>query len=214
MMSWFQKIMPQEEEFFLLFDRHAAIVKAGSETLRSLLNGGPQVPELCNKLFGQEHEADLIAHEVILAIRRSFITPFDRSDIKALISAMDDAIDQMNKTAKAIILYEVTEFEDPMRQMGDIIVQAAALTAEIVPLLHAMQFNANRVNSLTEQVAKLEEQSDQLQYTGLKALYRGKGRKDALAFIVGSEIYDHLEKVSDRFEDIASHVNGILIEHM
>lgn len=101
-----------------------------------------------------------------------------------------------------------------MRQMGDIIVQAAALTAEIVPLLHAMQFNANRVNSLTEQVAKLEEQSDQLQYTGLKALYRGKGRKDALAFIVGSEIYDHLEKVSDRFEDIASHVNGILIEHM
>jgi uncharacterized protein Yka (UPF0111/DUF47 family) len=77
-----------------------------------------------------------------------------------------------------------------------------------------MQVNANRVNMLTEQVAKLEERSDQLQDAGLKALYRGKGRQDALAFIIGSEIYDHLEKVSDRFEDVASHVNGILIEHM
>lgn len=214
MMSWFQKIMPHEEKFFVLFDKHAAILKAGSETLRGLLNGGPHVPELCNKLFSQEHEADVIAHQVILAIRRSFITPFDRSDIKALITAMDDAIDQMNKTAKAIMLYEVTEFEEPMRQMGDVIVKAAALTAEIVPLLHAMQVNANRLNSLTERVAKLEEQSDQLQDLGLKALYHGKGRQDALAFVIGSEIYDHLEKVCDRFEDVASHVNGILIEHI
>lgn len=214
MISWLQKIMPREEKFFVLFDRHAAVTKAGALTLRSILDGGAKVPELCATLFQQEHEADVISHEVLQAIRRSFITPFDRGDIKGLITSMDDAIDQMNKTAKAIMLYEVTEFEDEMRQMGDIIVEAATLTAEIVPLLHAMQNNSQRLNTLTAQVAQLEERSDHLQDAGLKALYRGKGRKDALAFIIGSEIYDHLEKVADRFEDISSQVNGILIEHL
>ena len=120
MMNWFHKIMPREERFFTLFDRHAACLKAGSETLRKLLEGGPQVPVLCQTLMQQEHEADVIAHEVLQAIRRTFITPFDRGDIKGLITSMDDAIDQMNKTAKAILLFEVKTFEDPMRHMGDV----------------------------------------------------------------------------------------------
>jgi uncharacterized protein len=214
MLNWFQKLMPREERFFTLFDRHAACLKAGAHTLRELLNGGPRVPELCARLVQQEHEADLVAHEVLLAIRRTFITPFDRSDIKGLITSMDDAIDQMNKTAKTIMLYDVTAFEDHMREIGDVIVKAADLTVEIVPLLNAMGDNATRLNSMTEQVAKLEELSDQLHDTGLKALYLGKGKADAMAFIIGSEIYDHLEKTADRFEDVASQVNGILIEHL
>ncbi len=214
MLSWFHKILPREEEFFVLFDRHAVVLMNGAATLRAILDGGPKVPELCNQLFAQEAEADLISHEVLLAIRRSFITPFDRSDIKALITSMDDSIDQMNKTAKAIMLYELTEFDDTMRQMGDLIVEAAKLTGEIVPLLHAMQGNVARLNALTERVAKLEEETDQLQYAGLKALYQGRARKDPLAYVIGAEIYDHLERVADRFEDVASQVNGILIEHL
>jgi uncharacterized protein len=213
-MKWFHKIMPREEKFFTLFDRHAACLKAGAVTLRDLLDGGPRVPELCAKVMAHENDADLVAHEVLEAIRRSFITPFDRSDIKNLINLMDDAIDQMNKTAKAILLFEVTEFEDTMRKMGDVIVNSANLTGEIMPLLKNFGANASRLHTLTAQVVKNEEESDQLYDAGLKALYLGKGRKDAMAFIVDSEIYGHLEKVADRLEDVASQVNGILIEHI
>jgi uncharacterized protein len=213
-MKWFHKIMPREEKFFVLFNRHAECLKDGAATLRELLGGGPHVPELCARLMAQENEADLIAHEVLEAIRRSFITPFDRSDIKTLITAMDDSIDQMNKTAKAIILFEVTEFEDIMRQMGDVIVKSAGLTGEIIPLLDRLAPNAARINALTKQVVQFEDEADQLHDTGIKALFHGKGSKDPMAFIVGSEIYSHLEKVADRLEDVASQVNGILIEHL
>jgi predicted phosphate transport protein (TIGR00153 family) len=213
-MKWFHKIMPREEKFFVLFDRHAVCIRKAAGTLQDILKGGPQVKDLCARLMAEEEEADHISHEVLEAIRRSFITPFDRSDIKALITAMDDSIDQMNKTAKTIILYDVTEFEETMRQMGEVIVRTADLTAEIVPMLKNMAPNAQRIHDLTRKAVAYEDETDHLHDAGLKALYHGKGRKDPMAFIIGSEIYEHLEKVGDRLEDVASHVNGILIEHM
>lgn len=213
-MKWFHKIMPREEKFFVLFDRHADCILKASKTLRDILQGGPDVVARCKQLMAEEEEADQISHEVLEAIRRSFITPFDRSDIKSLITAMDDSIDQMNKTAKTILLYDVKDFEDPMRQMGDIIVKTAELTARIVPMLKDMAPNAQRIHDLTRQAVAYEDETDHLHDAGLRALYHGKGKKDAMAFIIGSEIYEHLEKVGDRLEDVASNVNGILIEHL
>lgn len=213
-MQWFQKLMPKEEKFFVLFARHAAVVKTGAATLRELMNGGPQVLPLCKRLSAEENQADEIAHEVLDAIRKSFITPFDRTDIKDLITAMDDSIDQMHQTAKAVTLFEITDFEDTMREMSDIIVEGAALVAEIVPLLNNLGANAGRINTLTAKVVELEERSDKLHDAGLKALYHGRAKTDAMAFIVGSEIYGHLEKVADRLEDVASQVNAIVIEHL
>ena len=214
MFNLFKKIMPQEGRFFDLFESHAKCLTAGSLTLRQLLEGGPNVARLCKTLMGQEEEADAISHEVLQAIRRTFITPFDRGDIKGLITAMDDAIDQMNKTGKAVLLYEVKKFEPEMHKMGDQIVKAAALTAEAVPLLRAMNKNANRLNALTSEISGIEEDSDHVHDDGLRGLLRGKGRKDPMAFIIGAEIYSHLEKVSDRFEDVANTISGIVIEHL
>ena len=214
MFNLFKKMMPKEERFFDMFERHAACLTAGSQTLRKLLEGGPGVPALCKTLMAQEEQADAIGHEVMQAIRRTFITPFDRGDIQGLITAMDDAIDQMNKTAKAVLLFDVKKFSPEMRLMGDQIVQAAALTAEAVPLLRQMNPNANRLIALTTKIAVLEEASDHVHDDGLRGLLGVKGRKDPMAFIIGSEIYSHLEKVSDRFEDVADTISGIVIEHM
>jgi uncharacterized protein len=214
MLGLFKKLMPKEELFFEMFERHAACLTAGAATLRKLLEGGPEAPAHCQTLMLQEQRADDIALEVLQAIRRSFITPFDRSDIKELIGSMDDAIDQMNKTAKAVLLYNVTSFEPEMRTMGDQIVSSATLTAEAMPLLRAMQKNSTRLNAITQQIIELEDQSDQMQENGLKKLLSAEGRKDPMGFIIGSEIYGHLEKVSDRFEDVANRVSGIVIEHL
>jgi predicted phosphate transport protein (TIGR00153 family) len=214
MLRWFQALMPKEERFFVLFDRHALTLVAGAQALRDLLRGGEAVAEGCRRIVEQEQAADDITREVLLAVRRSFITPFDRGDIKELITSLDDAIDQMQKTAKAITLFEVTAFEPPMLEMADIIVRAAELTVEAVGLLSSVNNNAARINAVAEEITRIEDRADQMYDEGLKALFLAHRTGDAMGFIVGAEIYDHLEKVVDRFEDVANRISGIVIEHV
>ena len=213
-MQWFQAIMPKEDRFFELFDRHAATLIAGAASLRAMLDGGEQVENRCAEVMDHEHAADDVAREVLLAVRRSFITPFDRSDIRGLANSLDDSIDQMQKTAKAVILFEMREFTPEMRELGDVIVQAAALTAEAVALLPKMQRNQKRLNELTEQITRLESRSDEIYDVGMKGLVRDEPAGGAMGFIIGREIYSDLEKVVDRFEDVANHINGVLVEHL
>jgi len=214
MLNWFQALLPKEGKFFDLFEAHAKTLCAGAGALRRMLDGGPDVPERCAEVARHEQEADEITRDALLAVRRTFITPFDRSDIIDLITTMDDAIDQMHKTTKAVTLFEQRNFHSDMVKLGDVIVQCADLTAEAVPLLRSMRANAGRLNRLAEEVTRLEDESDRLYDDGLAALYRGPAKRDPMAYIVGSEIYDHLEKVVDRFEDVANRISGVLIEHL
>jgi hypothetical protein len=213
-LRFFQALMPREEKFFTQFNAHARTLVDGAVALRDLLEGGAGVAEACRRIVAHENEADAIARDVLLGVRRTFITPFDRGDIKELINQLDDAIDQMQKTAKAITLFEVTEFELQMRQMADIILRCAELTVEAVGLLSSMQQNAARFNAIAEEITRLEEQADELNDQGIKALYRRHREGGAMGFIVGNEIYDHLEKVVDRFEDVANKISGIVIEQV
>jgi predicted phosphate transport protein (TIGR00153 family) len=212
MLGWFRALMPKEERFFELFTRHAQVTLTGAEALRGLLQGGDDVVRLCKEISARENEADEIAREVLTALRRSFITPLDRGDIKDLITSMDDAIDQMNKTAKVIALFELNRFEEPMQEMGEIIVRAAKLSMEAVPLLGAIGKQASRLNALTEEIIRIEERADQLHDQGRKELF--SNQTNAFAFMIGTEVYDHLEKVVDRFEDVANEISAIVIENV
>jgi len=214
LLRYFQALMPREEKFFSLFNRHARILVEGAIALRDLLEGGEGVPAACARIVAYENEADAIAREVLLGVRRSFITPFDRGDIKDLIGLLDDAIDQMQKTAKAITLFEVSQFELSMRQMADIVLRCAELTVEAVGLLGALRENSGRINAIAEEITRLEEHADELNDAGIKALYLRHNGGDAMGFIIGSEIYRHLEKVVDRFEDVANRISGIVIEQV
>jgi predicted phosphate transport protein (TIGR00153 family) len=214
MFGWFQKLLPREDRFFELFNRHSQTLVEGAKSLRDLLEGGEAVPVASDRITHYENEADVITREVMLAVRRTFITPFDRGDIKDLISLLDDAIDQMHKTAKTIMLFEVNDFAPAMRELGDIIVAASQLTHETIPLLTAMSQNAGRINAITEQVVRLEERADEVTDRGIKALYLATRDGNPMDFIVGTEIYDHLEKVVDRFEDVANRISGVVIEHI
>src|SRR5258706_6054254 len=120
MLGWFRALMPKEERFFDLFTRHAQVTLAAAHALRALLKGGDDVLRYCREITRHENEADEITREVMIALRKTFITPLDRGDIKDLITSMDDAIDQMNQTAKVISLFELRNFEEPMPQMVDI----------------------------------------------------------------------------------------------
>ena len=217
MLGWFQAIMPKEERFFDLFEQHAGIVVAGAEALRDLLKGGDHVEKHRERIFVLENEADEVARQVLTAVRRTFITPFDRTDIQDLIGSLDDAIDQMNKTAKIITLFEVRSFEPQMQEMGELGLQASKLVVEAMPLLRSIGKNAGQLNALTEQIVRIEERSDQLHDDGRKALFlanRSEGAGNGMNFTIGTEVYDHLEKVVDRFDDVANEIHGIMLENV
>ena len=212
-MRWFRALLPREDKFFDLFEAHARTIVEAAEELRSMLTG-QDVEKHCQRIVVLEDQADKITADVLLATRKSFITPFDRGDIKDLVHSMDDAIDMMHKTVKTVRLFEQTTFDPLMQQMGDIIVDAAKLTAEAVPLLEKAGANANRLSALAERITRLEEQSDKLHEQGLKDLFLRHARDNAMAYIVGSELYGELEKVVDRLEDVADEISGIVIEHV
>jgi predicted phosphate transport protein (TIGR00153 family) len=214
MLSWFRALLPREDKFFDLFERHSRILVAGAEALQKLLDGGEGIEEHCRKIVELEDRADAITREVLLAVRTSFITPFDRGDIKDLIQSMDDAIDMMNKVVKMVRLFEQTSFEPRMKEMGAVIVEAAHLTAEAIPLLEKVGANVTRLGTVAEEITKVEERADDLHDAGLKELFQQHGKTDAMAWIVGSEIYGQLEKVVDRFEDVANEISGIVIENV
>ena len=212
MLQWFHKLLPREERFFDLFARHSEVVVAGAKALRAMLEGGEGVTLNCKTVMDREQDADNITREVLVAVRRSFITPFDRGDIKNLITAMDDAIDQMQQTAKAVILFEVTSFEPPMREMGTLLVECASLVGRALPLMQSIGPNVSMLTAITEELTKLEGRVDDLHDIGLKELFLKHRNANTMDFIVGAEIYDHLEKVADRFDDVANEINSIVIE--
>lgn len=214
MLGWFQALMPKQGRFFELFDAHAATLVAGADALARLLHGEGSIESQIAEIVAREHEADDITREVLQDVRRVFVTPFDRSAITSLIGVMDDAIDQMNGTANAIALYEVTDFAPEMRDMAGIVVEAARITAEAIPLLRSLGSNAGRLHDLTARLIQIEGHADDIHDAGIRALFHAsKGTADPMAFIIRREIYSSLEKIVDRFEDVANEIQGLVIDH-
>jgi predicted phosphate transport protein (TIGR00153 family) len=214
MLGWFHALLPREERFFDLFARHSDAVEAGAKALREMLEGGDAIPRHCKQVMDREQDADNVTREVLIAVRRTFITPFDRGDIKDLITSMDDTIDQMQKTAKTIILFDQRAFTPQQREMADAIVTCAALVREAMPLLSAINSNAGRISEISEQLSQIEGRTDELHDVGLQELYRANRPSNSMEFFVGVEIYDHLEKVVDRFDDVGNEISGIVIENV
>jgi uncharacterized protein Yka (UPF0111/DUF47 family) len=189
MMNWFQRLLPREDKFFDLFESHAQTLVAGADALRQLLDGGEDAARFGKIVVEKESEADRITQAVMQSVRRTFITPFDRSDIQELIQSMDDAIDQMHQTVKTITLFEVREFDPLMRDLADLAIDAAAITLRAVPLLREIAAHAGEINAYAVAMTQLEERSDQMHDEGIRNLFRRHRTSDPMAFIVGSEVY-------------------------
>jgi len=214
MMRWFHALLPRDERFFDLFARHSDAVAAGAEALRDMLDGGDAIPRYYKMVLDREHDADNVTREVLIAVRRTFITPFDRGGVKNLITSMDNTIDQMLKTAKTIMLFDQRSFTAQQREMADAIVMCAALVREAMPLLSEMNANAGRLSEISEKISQIEGRADELHDDGLHQLYLTNQPSGSMAFFVGVEIYDHLEKVVDRFDDVGNEISGIVIENV
>jgi len=213
MFAWFQRLLPKQGNFFELFEAHAATLTAGAEALARMLQGGEGMADHVQEIIEREHDADAITREVLQTVRRTFLTPFDRSAITDLIASMDDAIDEMQKTAGAVDLYDVTEFEPEMRDIAGIIVDAARLTAEALPLLRNISANGARLHELTERLVRMEGHADDIHAAGLKRLFKEHGEANPTRFLIARELFRHLERVTDSFEDVANEIDGLVIDH-
>jgi uncharacterized protein len=213
MLHWFKALLPRSDPFFDLFAAHSRAIVAGAHGLRTLLDGGDSVPQYCRVVTDRELEADAVARDILIAVARSFITPFDRSSIKHLVTAMDNSIDEMHKTAKAVMLFEMRTFTPEMREVGDAIVRCALLVEEAIPLLQAIDQEAPRINSLTERIQTIENEADDLHDVGLKALFQRRNG-DPIGFVTTNEVYKHLERTVDSFGDVANELQAVVIEQV
>jgi uncharacterized protein Yka (UPF0111/DUF47 family)/8-oxo-dGTP pyrophosphatase MutT (NUDIX family) len=212
-LKWFKAMMPKEDGFFEMFGRHAETAVAAADVMALMFAGEAPLEESIRRVREYESQADTVTRDVLLAVRRSFITPFDRSAITDLATAMDDSIDEMERTVKAIALYDVTEFAPQMCEMASLAGQAARLVAEAIPLLRSVGKNGGRIDRITENIVHLEGAADDLHEAGLKASFKAYGEARPMTYFVEREIYSHLERVLDGFEDVANEIQGIVIDH-
>ena len=207
-----QKILPREDKYFDLFTAHADVLVSACDALVRLLEGSA-IRESLEQIRKLETSADDITRDVLTAVRRSFITPFDRSAITSLISAMDDVVDEVWHTAKTVRTYRVSEFEPQMRASAELASEAARLVREAIPLMRNIGRNGARLHELTEQIVHLEGRADALHDEGLGALFEREGEARPTVFFVGRELYRFIERVLDRLQDVADEIQGIVIDH-
>jgi predicted phosphate transport protein (TIGR00153 family) len=212
MFNWFQRLLPKTGDFFGMFEAHAATLVAASDALTKLVDGSTDGEEQIREIDRREHQADEIIRQVLRSVRQTFLTPFDRGAITSLIAAMDDTIDEMQSTARAVDLYELTSFEPEMKEMVGIISKCADLTAEAIPLLRNISRNGARIHELTEKVVRLEGDADDVHAKGLKRAFKRDSERP-MQFIIAREIYKHLERITDAFEDVANGIDGIVVDH-
>jgi uncharacterized protein len=212
MFAWFQRLLPKQGNFFDLFEAHSQTIIAAANALGRVIEGGPGLAEHLREIDEREHDADAIIREVLTTVRQTFLTPFDRGAITGLIGSMDDTIDEMRAAGKAVQVYNVTSFDQDMKDMAAIIVDAARVTVEAIPLLRNVGQNGARLHELTGRLVRMETHADDIHMAALTRMFQS-ATKDPMQFIVQRELYKHLERVIDAFEDVADTIDGIVIDH-
>lgn len=211
MFNLFQRLLPRTGDFFAMFEAHAATLVGAAEAMKKLIDGGTAHREYIGEIERREHEADDLTRLVLTEVRKTFLTPFDRGAIASLITAMDDAIDEMHSAAVGVDLYELQVFPPEMREIVEMIGEAAALTAEAMPLMRNISRNGARLHEITGKLVQLEGEADDVHAAGLKKALQKFGPSDPMQFIVARETYKHLERITDAFEDVANEIDGIVI---
>lgn len=213
-MRFIRSLMPREERFVDHFAAHAERMVVAAAALTAMMKAGDAAgrAECFKQVCEAEGAADAIARDTLVALHRAFITPFDRSDIHALTTALDDAIDLIEEVAQHAVLYKVETFGPRMLELAAMIEQAAALLVEAIPLLHDVNRNVERINSLCERVGRIESEADRVLRKALSELI--DSAPDTVTFLGRKEVYELLETVTDRCDDVSDLIEGILLDHV
>lgn len=213
MLRFLRHLLPKEEAFVEYFTEHAEeMVKAADALLAMMEAPRSEREERFKRVCEIEGNADKITRKTIVALHKAFITPFDRSDIHTLITAMDDAVDLVEEVAQHAILYDVGDFSPLMKELAVKIQEAARLLIEAMPLLRDITGNASKINSICEKIGKIESEADAILRAALSDLIQA--RPDPIIFLGLKEVYELLESATDRCDDVGDVIAGIVFDHV
>jgi len=205
-----RRFLPREEDFFTLFERHAALTVEGAKQFVSLVSGEKNVRALAARIKEIEHETDVITHTCVEHLHTTFITPIDRDDIHRLITRMDDVMDYVESASERIALYELREMTPEVRELADVLVRATEEVALAVAGLRDLK-RAQAVLDHCIEVNRLENEADEILRNAVATLFREAS--DPLLVMKWKEVYEALENATDRCEDVANIIEGVVLEH-
>jgi uncharacterized protein len=206
----FGKLMPKEGRFFDYFNEHAALMVSCALELDAFLRDMGNREAHAQNVNDLEKKADKITHETIALLHQTFVTPLDRDDIHKLISTMDDVLDLMEDVAECVILYDVREVSDSARKLAEICVSCTEKVKVAVGLLSNMD-NAQTILKICNEIDVLESEADRVMRSAMSKLFRDE--PDVRELIRLKAVYELLETITDRCEDTANVIEGIVLEN-
>ncbi|MEO8134868.1 MAG: DUF47 domain-containing protein [Betaproteobacteria bacterium] len=206
----FGRLMPQEGRFFDLFNQHAGHIIDGTHELVALMANVADGQAHIYNIESSEKRGDRITREVIDLLHKTFITPIDREDIHQLITRMDDVLDLTEDVAQSIYLYDLRTITPEAKKLAEICVACGEKVREAVAMLPNMD-NARKIRAVCAEIDKLESEADHVMRAAMAKLFRDE--PDVRQVIKLKAIYELLETVTDRCEDVANIIEGIVVEN-
>ena len=212
----FKKLLPREGDFFAMFDQHADRIVEGARAFRNLVANYDDLnlrEQYNREVDAAERAADKVTQEVNRLIHRTFITPIDREQIHSLINTMDDVCDLLQDSAETMALYDVRHMTDEITRLTDLSVRCCERVKEAVGFLGRIsdQSNADAALKACEEIDKLESDADRVMRSAMSKLFREE--PDVREVIKLRSIYELLETITDKCEDVANVVEGIVLEN-
>jgi uncharacterized protein len=204
------RLMPREGNFFVLFNAHAERIVEGSRELAVMISTFTEVEKHAEYIDAAERAADKITHEAITLLHKTFITPFDREQIHQLITRMDDILDLMQDVAESIVLYDIRKITPESKQLAEICQMCCERVRAAVSLLNNVK-DTEAILKTCQEIDRLESDADRVMRSAMSKLFRDE--PDIKQLIKMRSIYELLEQITDRCEDVANIIEGIVLEN-
>jgi predicted phosphate transport protein (TIGR00153 family) len=205
----FQRLMPREGRFFSYFNEHAEQIVLGAEQLTALMRSVGELDERKRNIENIEHRADKITAATMDLLHHTFITPIDRDEIHQLIGRMDDILDLMEDVSQCMFLYDIKAVTAEAVQLADLCLTSAQKVKEAVAQIKDLK-NPKNILALCNEIDRLEGDSDRVMRAAMAKLFREE--TNAMEVLKMKEIYQLLESVTDRCQDVANIIEGIVVE--
>jgi uncharacterized protein len=212
----FGKLLPREGNFFELFDQHGDYIVEGARAFIAMIKNysDPGLREkYASEVGNAERQADRITAEVNRLLHKTFITPIDREQIHGLINAMDDILDLLQDASETMSLYDLRAMNEDILRLGDLSAKCCERVQHAVSLLPKLSEHATADDAIKtcEEIDKLESDADRVMRSAMSRLFREE--KDVRELIKLKAIYEQLESISDRCEDVANLIEGVVLEN-
>ena len=212
----FGKLLPREGNFFELFDQHGEYIVQGARAFIAMIQNyaDPGLREKYASEVGHaERSADRVTAEINRLLHKTFITPIDREQIHGLINAMDDILDLLQDASETMSLYDVHKMTEDILRLGDLSAKCCERVQHAVKLLPKLSEHATADDAIKtcEEIDKLESDADRVMRSAMSRLFREE--TDVRELIKLKTIYEQLESISDRCEDVANLIEGVVLEN-